>query len=421
MRRALFTFILVAVLSSFLGHALGALGADSPTPLLKRGQPVGWWFVYKFNSGFPGCGGDASRQCPFGGNVQPYKAFGQQYVYASSENASLQKGAGCTGATIDDPVGATFAQVYNGPFFYVFWNDQYYGDPRIRYPNCTDQQCGSPWGHSKGMLSWNADGEGLVMQVTTPSWPASAAKDFPRKSGNTLGCITKPNNVVNAQHFFAVKLTKDDLLKVLAALQNASVVTKLDEPKIVKNGGPQEVQTLVAGLGKKSTSIRYTKERLSEGVELISKPSDLHAPPWQMVSAVLGGVSLRTATWWAYPQIPTTSKSRKIGCWDQSLGRPGRVEVATTGVWDSKELSLVGGANHAKLGVSISGTTPYSIFGDLNQQGAITGTAKNCMRSQNGRGGLFFVLNNKALHDDLSDLVDGDTAPTKVPSKPPGK
>jgi hypothetical protein len=81
----------------------------------------------------------------------------------------------------------------------------------------------------------------------------------------------------------------------------------------------------------------------------------------------------------------------------------------------------VGGANHAKLGVSNSGATPYAIFGDLNQQGAISGDQKNCQRSQNGRGGLFFVLNNKTLHDDLQDLLDGNTAPTRLPSKAPAK
>lgn len=79
--------------------------------------------------------------------------------------------------------------------------------------------------------------------------------------------------------------------------------------------------------------------------------------------------------------------------------------------------SLIAGSNHAKLGVSIAGSDNYAIFGDLNQQGAISGTQKNCKRSQNGRGGLFFVLNNKKLFDDLTNLMDGNTAPTKAPSK----
>jgi len=132
---------------------------------------------------------------------------------------------------------------------------------------------------------------------------------------------------------------------------------------------------------------------------------------------VLGGVSLRTATWWATPYIPTTTKSKKIGCWDSSLGAPGRVEIATTGEWDGKELGLIAGSNHGKLGVSISGSNHYSIFGDLNQQGALSGTAANCKRSQNGRGGMFFVLDNKKLFDDLTSLLDGNTASTRAPTK----
>src|SRR5947199_2640123 len=36
--------------------------------------------------------------------------------------------------------------------------------------------CSSPWGHSKGVLAWNDAGEGFVMQVSTPSWPASGSE-----------------------------------------------------------------------------------------------------------------------------------------------------------------------------------------------------------------------------------------------------
>jgi hypothetical protein len=48
---------------------------SAPLPLLQKGEPVDWWFLFKLNAGtFPGCVGD----------------------------------------TLKDPVGATFAQVYNG-------------------------------------------------------------------------------------------------------------------------------------------------------------------------------------------------------------------------------------------------------------------------------------------------------------------
>jgi len=402
------------------GHLVQALGCGSsglpactaPTPLLQKGHSVDWWFVFKLNSAaFPGCGQNATRTCPFGGEVQSYKNFGQQFVYASSENPKLQQGTGCAGETTTDPVGATFDEVYANSYHYVIWNDQFYDDPEIQ--GCSGS-CGSPWGHSKGMLVWDDVGEGFVLQVTTPSWPAAGSDKFPRKTdGNTLGCV-KDNDVQVSQHFFTLKLNKDDLIKVLMALRNASVVTDPTNPQIVNNGGPPDVQKLVASLGAKSPSETYTNSTLSSGVVLISKPSKLNVPPWQMVSAVLGGVGLRTATWWAHPEIYTTTSSITVQCWDDSLDKPGPVEIATTGHWSGKEFGLTGGLgtnfNHAKLGVSTSTSYHYSIFGDMNQQGTLSGT--NCASSQNGRGGMFYVITNPELSDSLTSLISGGTAPT---------
>jgi hypothetical protein len=353
-----------------------------------------------------------TRQCIFGGDVQNYKAFGQQFVYASSENPSLQKGSGCTGDTVNDPVGATFDEVYNNNFYYLIWNDQFYDDPAIH--GCT-KECGAPWGHSKGMLAWNDAGEGFVMQVTTPSWPAAGSKSSPRQSdGNTLGCVLD-DNVEVSQHFFSLKLSKDDVIKVLTALKNASVVTDPSNAQIVHNGGPTNVQNLVASLGAESSSKTYTEEKLSTGVELISKPSHLNVPPWQMVSSILDGVSLRTATWWAKPKIYSTTSSTEIACWNSALSQPGAVEIATSGQWNGTSFGLTGGSgpnfNHAKIGVSTSGSHHYEIFGDMNQQGTISGP--KCSSSQNGRGGLFYVMDDAILFESMNGLLNGETAPTQ--------
>jgi hypothetical protein len=387
----------------------------TPAPLAHDGQPVAWWFVFKFNAkSFPACGPTTVRRsCSFGGVVQPYKQFSQQYVYASNTNPTLQKGRGCVGDSQNDPLGATFDEIYQQPYHYVVWNDQFYDAPKIQ--GCT-KSCKAPWGHSKGVLVWNDAGEGLVLQVTTPSWPAAGSRNNPRGiDGNTLGCV-KDNNVLVSQHFFALKLSKDVVVKVLIALQNASVVTDTANPELVNNGGPADIQVRVANLGAKSGSTTITKETLSTGTVLVSKPSQLNVPPWQFVSAVLGGTSLRTATWWTGPRIYTTTASKKITCWKSSLSQPGRVEIATTGQWDGTDFGLAGGPganfNHAKIGVSISNAKHLAIFGDLNQQGAVTG---NCASSQNGRGGLFFVVENQALTTSLTALIDGDTAPTKAP------
>ena len=408
------TFFLVV--SGVWQNASGVARAHNSTliaPLVEKGHPVDWWFVFKLNAKvFPGCGTERdTRACIFGGEIQNY-TYGQQYLYASNESPTLKQGKGCVGDTLADPVGATFDEVYGSKISYVVWNDQFYGDPPIK--GCTDS-CSSPWGHSKGLLAWNESGEGLVMQVTTPSWPGSGSKANPRVSdGNTLGCI-KDDNVLVSQHFFALRLNKDDVVQVLNALINASVVTNPSNAQIVKNGGPQEIQSLVSKLGKKTTGRLTTKVQLSSGVTLISKPSNLNVPPWQLISAMLGGVSLRTATWWARPTIPSTTDTTSIDCWNDYLGKPGAVAIATSGQWGGSKFNLKGGPgsnfNHAKIGVATSGGNPLAIFGDLNQQGALSGP--NCKSSQNGRGGLFYVIEDKALSASIMQLISGDTAPTQ--------
>jgi hypothetical protein len=403
------SFIYLVLLLSV--SAAFAADPGAPSPLLRKGQPVDWWFVFKFNAAsFPACGG-ADRACIFDEKKKPfpYPKYGQQFVYASSEEPTLQKGSKCLGDTTTDPVGATFDQIYKGNYFYVLWNDQFYDHPVVAG--------GGTWGHSKGMVAWNSAGEGVVIQVTTPSWPAAGSSKTPRKDdANTLGC-TENNNVLYHQHFFALKLSKDDLLVVLEGLANASVMTDTENVQIVRSGGPADVKEAVEKLGQKSPSKAFQKKTLSGGVQLISKPSNLQVPPWQMVSALLGGVSLRTATYWNAPKIPTTTKNSKMTCWDNSLDEPGAVEIATTGQWGDTILKLGGGGgnNHAKLGVSISGEKPYSIFGDMNQQGSIAATDRPCKSSQNGRGGLFYVVENAALTQELTKLMSGETASTEVP------
>jgi hypothetical protein len=49
----------------------------------------------------------------------------------------------------------------------------------------------------------------------------------------------------------------------------------------------------------------------------------------------------------------------------------------------------------------------------MNQQGTVHGPM--CSSSQNGRGGLFYVMDNPALFEALGNLVKGDTAPQADP------
>ncbi|WP_213807385.1 deoxyribonuclease II family protein [Granulicella sp. dw_53] len=403
---------LLPIVSCDLQAQEPSTGPSHPLPMLSEGRPVDWWFAFKFNATtFPSCG-TAARSCPFGGTPEAYRIFSQQFIYASSADGTLHKGNDCLGDDLSDPVAATFAQAYNGSYFYAIWNDQFYGDPAIK--GCGDS-CGAPWGHSKGMLVWDTGGDGFVLQVTTPSWPGAGSSQHPRLTdGNTLGCV-KDNDVQVSQHFFSIRLTRSDVLKVLHALQNASVVTDPNNPQIVHNGGPAEIQEEVKNLGKRVSSKEVLDETLSTGVELISKPSGLNVPPWQLVSSVLHGVSLRTATWWTRPAIPSTTSTTSIDCWSDTLEKPGSVQIATSGIWDSTVIGLTGGPggnfNHAKIGVSISGADEMAIFGDMNQQGALSG---NCKSSQNGRGGLFYVVRNKDLAHGVLKLMQGNTAPTTI-------
>jgi len=301
-------------------------GPSAPLPLLAAGHPVDWWFAFKFNSAsFPKCAAGATRQCLFGGQVQSsWTSFSQQFAVSSSDSKSLRAGSGCAGDTTEDPLGATFDEIYSGSFNYVLWNDQFYQDPKLAACGSSNG-CSAPWGHSKGMIAWNDAGGGIVMQVTTPDWPGAGSREHPREEeGNTLGCTARDNDVLVSQHFFSLRLNKDDVVKVLTALQNASVVTDTRNVQIVKNGGPADISALVAKLGVESTSTTLTHDTLSTGVQLISKPSALHVPPWQMVSSVLDGVSLRAATWWANPEIPSTTSSTSITVGTHRSARPER-------------------------------------------------------------------------------------------------
>jgi hypothetical protein len=410
-------FAFIAIGLSCISYTVAAgHAAEAPKPLLKQGSGVDWWFVFKFNGKvFPSCAQAAKRKCVFGGELQEYKNAGQQYAVASPGSALKKSPNLCVGSTTGDPVGATFDQVYKGKHFYVLWNDQFYNDPDL--PCHKGTACPAPFAHAKGMLAWNEDGEGFVMQVTTPNWPGSGNKKFPReRNGNTLGCITRDgdvshNNILYSQHFFSLKLTKDDVLTVLDALQNAAVATDHDKDsefreQVVNNGGPSDIQAKVDKLGVKSPSKIATKATLSTGVQVISKSAGLVVPPWQMVSAMLGGVSLRVATWYSQSTIDDTPAGQKPECWDSTLATPGAVKNVKTGRFAGKSFGLFGGpaanANHGKFGVSTTGN--LAIFGDMNQEGALDG---NCKVKQNIRGGLFFVVEDAVVAKSLRTMMSG--------------
>lgn len=431
---------LVALCTIGLGSAGRAFcqTEQSPSPLLAAGTPVNWWFAFKFNAETFPRPASSKPSCLFGGQPggdKKYSLIGQDYVYASSNNPTLAKGAGYLGDSTSDPVGATFNEVYSGNLFYVVWNDQFYRDPVLSCEGTDATECGAKWAHSKGVLAWDANGNGFILEVTTPSWPGAGSNKHPRaQDGNSLGCVDD-DDVEMSQDFFALKLTKADLLKVLAALAEEGAVTDTSLPQIVYSGGPQDVTEAVAKLGSENTQATFTNDTLSSGVRIIAKAGGLSVPPWQMVSAVLGATPLRVATFWVDTVIDSTTAQTPVSCWSKTLSPPGAVQIATTGTWNGTTIGLTGtdqtesgkslGANHAKVGVSTSQGSALTIFGDMNQDGALSPQGKvTCTNSQNARGGLFFVVENTELHDSVAALLSGESAPVAgqatTTSKPKG-
>ena len=399
-------------------------GTSSPTPLLGDGTAVDWWFAFKpTTDGFDNC--STTLTCMFGGDTQSYRGWGLQYILSfgcKDQTSAMQLHSDCLGNG-EDPVAKTFAQVYSGRTpNYVIWNDQFYDDPKPNIqPPCV-KYCAGPWGHSKGVMAWGEDGAGFVMQVTTPDWPGSGSSSKPRDhQGNTLGCC-KDDNIKVAQHFFALRLaTKEDTKTVLLALQRASAVTDPNNDQLVKlSSGPSELSSIAKQLGRQVLNnltplVGTLTMSTSSPLRLIAKPSGLHVPPWHMVSSLLGA-PLRTASWWTEPEINSTRAGFLPLCWNKSMTAPQEVQVALSGQWNGKNFSLKGrptnNGNHAKLAHSLSGPK-LTIMADMNQQGSLNGNAggdDSCEISQNGRGGLFFVMEDEVLHSGLSELLHGATA-----------
>lgn len=402
-----------------LVHATFCLAVDAAiSPLLGDGSSVDWWFAYKLNTkNFPEC--STKRQCIFGGEVQDYKTgYSLQYLLASGANGTtspLALHTDCLGSG-DDPAAKTFAQIYDGTApNYVIWNDQFYGDPIPHIKPSCGKDCDSPWGHSKGMLAWDKDGVGFVLQVSTPDWPGNGDKSKSRTTqGNTLGCLADDDAKV-AQHFFALRLANAaDTKAVLEALGRASVATDPTNSELVKlSGGPSDLESLAKGLGQLDASTTAYHATLSvSSVSLIAKPHSLEVPPWQLVSSIVEQ-PLRVASWWATPKI-LSAKAGAPGCWDSKLAEPKEVQIAISGQWNGKVMGMKGSSspdgNHAKIGHSLGGGS-LSVFGDMNQEGSYSQSDGSCSAHQNGRGGLFFALSDALMHDSLQKLLKGDSAP----------
>jgi|ERR1700722_18444900 len=201
-----------------------------------------------------------------------------------------------------------------------------------------------------------------------------------------------------------------------------------------KQSEPLAVQTsqilILAILAFPSTAQRAAQPGvfyfyLSSGVKVLANAGGLTAPPWQLVSASLGGVSLRVASFWTGTKIYSTTAQTKVSCLPAEMGTPAAVEIATTGTWHGAPIGFTGsfqmvagtslGPNHAKIGVSTNDGGSLTIFGDMNQDGVLSSQQRiGCLSSQNVRGGLFFIVDNVDLHHSVSALLTGKKAPTQA-------
>jgi hypothetical protein len=74
-------------------------------------------------------------------------------------------------------------------------------------------------------------------------------------------------------------------------------------------------------------------------------------------------------------------------------------DIAKTGTWEHRSDWL-------------SGDKHCVIFGDPNQQGTIN--PPHCERGQNGRGGMFFVVENNDLFNTVTGQPEGESEIVKA-------
>ena len=276
------------------------------------------------------------------------------------------------------------------------------------------------------MLAWNETARASSCRCRRRRGPAPAAS-VSRKSGNTLGCVKTNNNLVASQHFFALKLNKEDLLEGAAGDAKRERRHRSDNRQIAQNGGPPEIRDAAEELGKKPheklrhkkpDDLKIIQTQLTADVMLISKPSNAER------AALADGVGAARRRLRAHRHMvglaadlldQEVDQDRLLGGHVEVRQKsPGDVIIAKNGTFGGRPLGLIGGQNHAKVGVVTSGRTSFSIFGDLNQQGTINPVKGKCDASQNGRGGMFFVVKNDELFKTLSDMLEGEDEPFKA-------
>ena len=271
----------------------------------------------------------ATGNASFGGVVQTKPAFGQQFAFASSEDGALRQGSGCAGATLTDPIGATFDQVYNGSFHYLIWNDQFYHDPVGL--GLQGRQLRRALGPLEGTARLERCGRRL-RHAGLDAGVAALGQQPVRHAQGEQGQYARLQQLEqqSARQPALLCAQADQQRCLVEVLDGAEECERGDRSRpslqIVQNGGPPDVRKLVddSENGRTQGRASIIKTELSSGVIMISKPSGLAC------AALADGFVIadseptpaehaqRTATWWTKPWIPTTTNSTAIRCWDDT-------------------------------------------------------------------------------------------------------
>ncbi|KDO32544.1 hypothetical protein SPRG_03019 [Saprolegnia parasitica CBS 223.65] len=436
-----------------LGVWLPLAATASPPELFAldgNGDPVAWWVVLKLPSMVRGASGAyVATPCDCAPpvcsrEVDPTRRHGLCYLYADANRPQLQHfralGYDCLGQGGRDPVSQTLRQRANATHW-AYFNDQLNGIALKQDKSLVCSGHAAFNAHSKGLVAFEATSGGFVLQTSTPNFPdPTPSLDFER-----LGC-QHDNNVEYAQHLFAFSVGDAalatiasgwraarlcsanhyhaiDNLLVSPSLRNASALSgtaRVVASVMVDPHLPAQpfVQVQVATKGKQSIIVHG-----------LFKSRSAEVPPWALVATAFA-TDVSVASWWDENYgTPTLCDGDSYGAAAHAFClRPTESPVALrpdgTFQFNVENLmdaswtlptgrvtwSLRGGrvrdGNHAKWGIATprhSSDANLSIFGDLNMEGFPC--SSSCAGSQGGRGGTFFALANRELHDSLAALV----------------
>ena len=402
--------------------------AASVSALDGFGNPVDWFAVVKLPQDAidcdcpppPSCPSDASDSRDASGGGQYWddkRASGLCYLYADNNKPEFtwfrDAGFGCLSEE-NNPVTQTLNQRPGND--YAIWNDQM---SKSAIPG-TYKDCSSPRAHSKGAMIVGKSGRGVILNASTP--------DFPDPDSNVLGCSEDDNTEVT-QHFFAASLPIDAMYKWKKAMVNAELCQVND----VDDGGVDLNPDIDASKTNTSVEVQTTN---GEPLTIIVKGAKQDGVPWDLV-ATETNADLDVLSWYANPEYYPVCKNQLTPCltgwqtdWQESgsidkiashsinvvtsldFGKYCEADISTCGTEKQFCCGLGGSAkykNHAKMAAatvsdeSENDDNSVVVFGSMNMQGN-PDTTTPCSSSQMGRGGDFYTLKNKDLHESMQDL-----------------